>query len=363
MFAFYLLILIVSGCKSRLVNKSNEESQGKEVVLKLLPGTNNPRNSEGDFITLKDGKILLIYSHFSSTSGSDFGNAFLASRYSTDKGKTWSMEDQLIVKQEGDMNVMSVSLLRLKNGAISLFYVRKNSVEDCIPMMRISTDEAKTWSDPVTCIIDKQGYFVLNNNRVIQLKNNRLLMPVALHKTLDGKWQDKATLFTYYSDDNGATWACSKAVANTSDIITQEPGVIELKDGTVRMFIRTNSGVQYKSFSSDNGETWSPVERSNIISPLAPASIARIPSTDDLLLAWDNNGINQKRTPLSVAISKDEGTTWDNIKIIENDPEGSFCYTAIHFVGKNVLLGYWNRANKNNSSSDVTRLSIDWIYK
>lgn len=167
---FYLLILFAFGCKSRLVTIGNEERQGREKVLQLLPGINNSRNSEGDFITLKNGKILFIYSHFSSASGSDFGSAYLAGRYSNDKGKTWSTEDQLVVKQEGDVNVMSVSLLRLKNGSIGLFYVRKNSQEDCVPLMRISNDEAKTWSSPVSCIIDKKGYFVVNNNRVISVE-------------------------------------------------------------------------------------------------------------------------------------------------------------------------------------------------
>ena len=44
---------------------------------------------------------------------------------------------------------MSVSLLRLQNNYIALFYLRKNSTENCIPMMRISKDEAKSWSDAV----------------------------------------------------------------------------------------------------------------------------------------------------------------------------------------------------------------------
>jgi len=126
------------------------------------------------------------------------------------------------------------------------------------------------------------------------------------------------------------------------------------------MFIRTNAGVQYFSHSTDNGETWSQVIASDIKSPMSPASIARIPSTGDLLMVWNNNGVNQKRTPLNIAISRDEGKTWANIKTLENDPDGSFCYTAIHFTGKNVLLGYSNWATM---GSTILRLSLKWIYK
>jgi len=348
------------------------QKKGEPVVaLELRPGENNPRNSEGDFVTLNDGRILFVYSHYTGTSNSDHAPAYLAGRYSSDGGKTWTQKDQLIVEREGDMNVMSVSLLRLQNGSIALFYLRKNSTEDCIPMMRISTDEAKTWSEPEPCITDKKGYFVLNNARVIQLKNGRLLMAVALHQTLGGKWQSKATLYAYHSDDNGLTWTSSDAVPNTTDIITQEPGVVELKDGRIMMFIRASGGVQQLSYSKDKGETWSHIEASDIKSPVSPASIERIPSTGDLLLVWNNNdGSNPatkgKRTPLTVAISNDEGKTWRNIKNIESDPNGWYCYIAIHFTKKDVLLGYCagvQPKDKHLSITDIAKLSKKWIYK
>ena len=51
----------------------------------------------------------------------------------------------------------------------------------------------------------------------------------------------------------------------------QEPGVFELPDGRIWMFIRTPDGHQYERFSSDGGETWCPV-RPNLKfpSPLSP---------------------------------------------------------------------------------------------
>ena len=52
----------------------------------------------------------------------------------------------MVVPNEGKMNTMSVSLLRLESGRIALFYLRKNSLSDCRLYMRTSSDEAKTWS-------------------------------------------------------------------------------------------------------------------------------------------------------------------------------------------------------------------------
>ena len=312
------IILILSAFSVFSQNQMQVNESIRKVALLLNTGNDNPRNSEGDFITLKNGRILFVFSRYTGTSTSDHAPAYLASRFSDDGGKTWSKEDVTVVEKEGDMNVMSVSLLRLQNGNIALFYLKKNSELDCIPMIRISTDEAKTWSRPVACITDKKGYFVLNNNRVIQLKNGRLLMAVALHENNVSGFSALGRLFSYYSDDNGVTWYCGQEVANPSGVITQEPGVVELKDGTILMFIRASGGFQQLSWSKDKGQTWSPIVASNISSPVSPASIARIPSTKDLLLVWNNNdGSNQqtkgKRTPLTVAVSKHERKTWEHI--------------------------------------------------
>jgi sialidase-1 len=352
--------------------KDIEKTPGKKRVLRLEPGPGNPRNSEGDFITLKSGKILFIYTHYTGGSGRDHDSAYLAVRYSENNGKTWSSESHKIIEQEGKMNIMSVSLLRLQNGEIAFFYLRKNSAEDCIPMIRFSNDEVKTWSDPHPCITDREGYFVLNNDRVIQLRNGRLIFAVALHQE-PGKLRlnNIGRLFCYYSDDNGRTWKASREVQNPDSIVTQEPGLIELKNGNIMMFIRTDAGFQYISYSGDKGETWSPAERSNIRSPLSPASIERIPTTGDLLMVWNNNGgedpvMKGKRIPLTVAISKDEGKTWEKVKNIEEDPDGWYCYTAIHFTGKDVLLGYCAGNHPDGTGlavTQITKLSLRWIYR
>src|SRR5690554_5592660 len=254
------------------------------TTLQLNPGENNPRNSEGDFVKLKDGRIMFIYSHFVGESASDFGNSHLAARYSSDNGDTWTATDEIVVENEGAMNVMSVSLLRLQDGNIALFYARKNSIHDCIPFMRISSDEGQTWSEPIRCIADKEGYFVLNNARVIQLSNGRLLMPVAHHVSedrpgnLEHNFNNYGILYCYYSDDNGLTWKQKGEVKIPEGLMAQEPGLIEMKNGDVMMYIRTDSGVQYASYSRNKGKKWSMAIPTNIPSPLSPATIARIPA-------------------------------------------------------------------------------------
>jgi len=341
--------------------------------LKLLPpGPGNPRNSEGDFIQLKDGRVLFIYTHFTG-GGADNAAAHLASRASADGGLTWSKEDALVVPNEGKENVMSVSLLRLRSGEIALFYLRKNGWDDCRPYMRLSTDEAKTWGEPSLCIAPG-GYYVLNNDRVVQLKSGRLVMPVAKHTEPGGGFSARGIVSCFLSDDNGKTWrqSASKLAGEMPKgrVTLQEPGVVELKDGRILMLLRTNAGCQFRSFSKDGGDTWSPAERSNIISPLSPASVERIPKTGDLLLVWNNHenvddAHRGKRTPFNAAISRDEGQTWERVKTLEDDPGGWYCYTAIEFVGDRVLLGHCagRQSTGGLNFTQITVFPVDWLYQ
>ena len=318
----------------------NPPFRGATVLDMLPPHEGNPRNSEGSFVALKDGRILFAYSHFTGK-GDDNDPASIMGRYSSDGGRTWTKEDTPIVKNEGGMNVMSVSLLRLADGRIALFYVRKNSIDDCHPYLRYSTDEAKSWSEPILCVHD-HGYFVLNNDRVIQLHSGRLVLPVALHRMRNGKFGSRGEAMVYLSDDAGQTWRRSKtALECPTDNRAgfQEPGVVELKDHRLMMFIRTELGSQYISYSSDGGETWSAAQPSTIRSPLAPASIKRIPSTGDLLLVW-NDTAARPRTPLTLAISKDDGKTWLRPRNLLASPTGWYCYTAIYFTKGRVLLAF-----------------------
>ena len=351
---------------ARLLGEAREPVR----TLELPPGEGNPRNSEGAFVSLKDGRILFVYSHFTG-GGGDHSAAHLAGRISSDGGRTWIREDRVIVKNEGGMNVMSVSLLRLQSGEIALFYLLKNSEQDCRPVMRLSSDEGETWGTPVMCITDEVGYYVLNNDRAIQLKNGRLVLPVCLHWVKGAPKADwQGELMCYLSDDNGKTWHRSKTAQKGYDasgkrITTQEPGVVELKDGRVMMFIRASGGCQYLAYSPDGGDTWSAPVASEIKSPVSPATIKRLPSTGDLLLVWNDHAdipasLSARRVPLSTAVSKDDGKTWRCVKVLEGNPQGHYCYIAVHPVGDSVLLGYC--AMSNLAHSRITRVPVSWLY-
>jgi sialidase-1 len=143
--AVFLAILVFAGPPAIAGTLPDGVTQN----LVLAPGVGNPRNSEGDFVNLKDGRVLFVYSHFTGGNHNDSA-CDLCSRASSDGGKTWTGRDEpsIEAKAHSVANVMSVSLLRLADGRIALFYLVKKSDADARLVMRTSRDEASTWSEP-----------------------------------------------------------------------------------------------------------------------------------------------------------------------------------------------------------------------
>ena len=346
------------------------------VVLDIESSKQNPRNSEGAFVTLKSGRILFFYTQFYG-GGGDASPARIVSISSDDDGQTWNRDPHVVVDNTGHQNVMSVSLLRLKSGGIALFYLIKNSLHDCRPWMQVSMDEAATWSAP-KLVVDAPGYFVLNNDRVIQLSTGRLIAPVAFHRARRSDPHDshsfdpRSLAFWYLSDDEGQTWReaddwWALPVASRNGL--QEPGVVELADGNVFSWARTDVGAQWGCVSTNAGLSWPPFTTTSLKSPLSPASIKRLPGSADLLAVFnDHSGAfpfpNGKRTPLVAAISSDGGATWPVRKVLENDPKGRYCYTAIHYVEGAVLLGYLDFRGNGAQGSNllrIRRVGLGWL--
>ena len=326
--------------------------------------TEHPRNGEADVIRLKNGDLLLAYGRWNKGQ-SDFDTAEVWCKTSSDGGRTWGA-DRVLVPNEGKLTTFSVSLLRLKTGSVLMSYVVKDSREDCNVFFRTSADDCKTWSPRHKFEMPPgySGYTGINNARLIQLANGRIL--AAAWARAVGGWPLLG--FTLYSDDNGQTWKKSTdvdmRVLNPADKVgAQEPNVTELKDGRVLMLIRNSFGCIAKSYSTDHGETWSKPELiPELEAPVAPSSIIRIPKTGDLLLIWNRN--KTARRPLNSAISKDEGKTWGSIRIVDDGDGRSwpgFAYTSITPVGDNVILTYW-RDEPAGVSLKLKSFDYRWFY-
>lgn len=344
------------------------------VTLNVEPSKEHPRNSEGSFATLKSGRVIFVYSQFYG-GAADESPARLVKIHSDDQGRTWS-DPVTVVENTGGNNVMSVSLLRLASGKLAMFYCLKNSWLDCRPHMRLSTDDGETWSD-ARLIQQAPGYFVLNNDRVIQTSKGRLIVPVAFHRSRgtdphsSRSFDARAIAMWLYSDDEGATWTESSswwAMPVHSGSGLQEPGVVECADGSIFSWCRTVNGGQWGFRSADAAKTFSPPEPTEMKSPNGPASIKRLPGSDDLLAIYNDHSGKfpfppKKRNPFVAAISTDGGKTWPQRKLIESDPDGLYHYTAIHFIGDAMLIGYCAGDSKVGALNRlrIRRITLGWL--
>ncbi|MGI5818477.1 MAG: sialidase family protein [Armatimonadota bacterium] len=328
----------------------------------------NPRNTEADIIELRDGTLLLAWSDFYDAEMPDHAPARISAKVSHDRGKTWG-ERFTLLENEGLQNVMSVSFLRLASGDILFFYLRKNGPDDLQAMMRRSSDELTTLSDPIRCTRD-EGYWVVNNARVVQLSDGRLVIPAALHRDISaGERGGSAT--TWLSDDEGRTWTRSESLLPLPGRGAMEPGVVELRDGRLLMIIRTSLRQIYRSHSADRGVTWSEPEPMGVGAPVAPSTITRIPSTGDLLMVWndcfrDDPEAEEMRTPLTAAISRDEGGSWEHLRDLETARDLWFAYTSVTFVDDRALLTYW--VDERFSDPRLLHLKlrsvpVEWFYE
>ena len=110
----------------------------KAFSMDIPPAPGNPRNSEGAFIQRKNGSLMFVYSQFVGDSCKDHAAADLACIVSNDLGESWSAPKTLFTaKEHGAMNMMSVSLIRMNNGDIGLFYMLRMNWHDMRPVRTV----------------------------------------------------------------------------------------------------------------------------------------------------------------------------------------------------------------------------------
>ena len=343
-----------------------EESSG-EIIDQMVcpPNSSSVRKSEADILELNDGRLLLVYTDFYTASGDDDAPAQINGRYSSDMGKTWT-EPFTIVKNTAKQNVMSASLLRLKSGEIALAYMYKDSDADCSILFRTSHDEGRTFSDP-TKVTPRKSFWVMNNDRLVQLSTGRLLAPCQRLDNYPMVTHSVANVL--YSDDNGKSWHESNSVdIRMNHDGADEPGLVELKDGRVMMYFRTDLSAIYQCFSSDQGISWTEPEATRLEAPVSPSIIKRVPATGDLVVIWNHtlprHGIGHSdRFPLTSAISRDDARTWRNIRDFETDDRYTYAYPSITFSKDRALISYWESIHEQWIGLKVRSVPTDWFYE
>ena len=352
------------------------------VVLSFARDEGHSRQSEGDFLRLKDGSIIFIYTRFIGQLAGDGRPAELVKRISTDNGETWSKPEVVIRAERFNcQNVMSVSLLRMANGDLGLFFTAK-----VVPtwgskfILARSKDEGKTFNE----FYDASHEFFFgrggaNNSRVERLSNGRIVFPMSHHpgskkEPLFEGHKPRTSPYTMgtmmYSDDDGYTWHQSEDwvfpnFTNTEKGL-QEGEIVEIRPGILKMFLRSDKMYQYEAVSYDNGIHWSTPTPSIFTSNCSPITICKNPYTNKRYAIWNPqqryNGrecgfVDSGRTPFAIAEVDDTINNIIKMKYIEDDPDHAYSYAATFFTKDDeLLLGYCSGGPEDRHS--LSRMSI-----
>lgn len=340
LYGLCLILAFILGGDIQFSSLSRAESRLLVRATKELP-----RHGEGSLLTLDNGRLLLVYTQWYHGTGSDHDPARLVEIHSDDGGKTWSTP-QTVQENISKMNVMSASLVKTTSGKILLIYIRIDSNRFANLWYKESTDQGASWSEPIQLSHGKEGLIFAVNSAAIRLKSGRILLAAYGSPSA---WQkdEHFVSFSYYSDDEGQTWHRSDNQVDCPLRGAMEPEIEQLSDGRILMLIRTQTTRMYRSFSQDGGQTWSPAEKTDIVHPEAPMLLQRIPGEKaPLILIWNNAVVpgadhQGPRTPLTLGLSYDDGTTWEKLINIEDNSQGSYCYASMDFRDDILHLVYY----------------------
>lgn len=339
------------------------------------------RTGEGSVARLSDGGFLLLCSDFDGPA--DHSPGCIRALRSGDDGETWGAPKTVFVCPDNAINVMCASLLRLSDGRLGCMVGVKFSRTTLIPHWSVSRDEGVTWSHPAP-VTSEEGYYVVNNDRLIQLKDGTLVIPYALHKGIgtteecknwDPCWNAECGLF--YSRDAGENWHRSPhwtthtpevfhppaAVDETNTDpalaylldnrlgVFQEPGVVELADGSLMMHMRSNYAI-YRCFADSVDAPWADcgvIPGFNVC--MSAATIRPCAGGAKLLMLYNDRGDVpfgnkdfQSRTPLWAAVSEDGGRSWVRCGELE-DSIHNYCYFSLLVENGRFFSSYYQSAN------------------
>lgn len=233
---------------------------------------------------------------------------------SNDDGRSWS-SPKIVIDPPGDVRAYDPTLWHDPQGRMWLFWAQSSHKWDGrsgVWAMRASNSgsDKPRWSQPRRLC---DGIMM---NKPTARKNGDWLLPVSVWAQKAGEGtrvehrHDLGKLVganVYVSRDQGETFT-HLGQTRAVDSIFDEHSIIERRDGTLWMLLRTKSGIA-ESVSADGGKTWTPATASAIPHVNSRFYIRRLRS-GSLLMVRHNPPDRKTRSHLTAYVSDDDGKTW-----------------------------------------------------
>jgi len=201
-----------------------------------------------------------------------------------------------------------------KGGPLQLYYKVGPSPARWWGMLITSSDEGKTWSAPVRL---PDGILGPIKNKPIQFADGSILSGSS---TEHEGWQ----VHVERSRDLGRTWTKSQPLNDGREFGVIQPTFLRHPNHHLQMLCRSRQGVIAECWSTDDGETWSPMTGTTLPNPNSGIDAVSLSDGQHLLVY---NPVKRGRTPLVLGRSTD-GKQWSTVLILETEP-GEYSYPAI----------------------------------
>ncbi len=300
-----------------------------------------------DICRTKSGDLLCVFysgsGHITKPS-KDWpkGGRIMAVR-STDDGKTWSAPAVLFDTPFDDRDP-SVAVLRDGTVICNWFAVPGPNGPIAIYLAR-STDDGKTWSEPVELKIDAPEWFACSAP-VRELADGSLILGLYTEDEKSGR----AYGATVRSTDGGKTWGDLARIGQSAGLyLDAETDVVQLKDGSLLAALRSSKIDMQFANSVDGGKSWGPV-RSAGFKGHCPHFLRH--SSGAILLSH--------RIPATALHwSMDEGKTWQGPLKVDDAP-GAYP-SCVELRDGTVLCVYYEEGPGSGIRGTRLALSRDGI--
>ncbi len=232
--------------------------------------------------------------------------------HSDDAGKTFTPPKAMALANADGTRSFDPCLWIDPKGVLWYFFNRgnKDKAEHGVYARTCADPDAATpvWGAEFRVGFDVPYSFRMNKPTV--LSSGEWVLPVTLATEPIHEWVclDRTRHGVAISKDGGKSWALHGAL--TAPGFALENMIIERRDQSLWMLIRTSQNVLWQSFSTNRGRTWSVAVASTIKNPSSRFFIRRLASGNLLLVNHHKFTSPTHRHRLTAQISTDDGATW-----------------------------------------------------
>lgn len=244
-------------------------------------------------------------------------------------------------------------LYQIPKGDLILFYKIGPSPAKWKGWLKTSSDGGITWSVAKAL---PEGYLGPVKNKPVLLSNGNLFCPTSTEG--DG-WK----IHFEVTADFGETWRKIGPLNDGKTLNAIQPSILDYGKGKLQILARSRDRALVESWSTDNGETWSPLAKSDL--PNNNSGTDAVTLKDGRHVLVYNHVLppgdlaKGPRTPLNLSVSKD-GKNWSAAVILEDSPISQYSYPSVIQTSDGMIhvIYTWRRQKIKHAVIDPAKLKL-----